>query len=606
MSTAPPRSPWKHRAVAVLLILGLTGLLLFAVNRPQIGRASQAPTVSLGATVISEGDDYATRVLGMPWDMRSGPYPGFPTVFDNIDRPSYSTTGGLWNMTATNSDPNIWMLWPSIVDTQQVLRLGDGFPIDASRYRLFSMRLCSSTADYANLYWYHAPLTPPGNADGVSDFIQTSSGCRVYTADLANIDTFSGSWTGQVMGLRIDPVTTVSGANFQLDWVRVTSADTSNVLPIHWNGVSPGSALYFYLTPTSCGAEGTLIGTQTAGSSSGTFSWGSALIPDPTAPKSWQVLPLPESFEPGNYRVYLRENGAGPAICASGTLEIHEAPRLTFQKPSMFSGSDYASENLGDPWGMAQNKDVYSTYDLANVQFDQGLLTGITTGLGDPRVRLTVGPPIDTNRYRYATFRMWIDAEYNFSDGWVQRFIWWYQGPGIDSVTTEDMIVYEGWHTYSFDLKTAVYEPGGSWSGNPTAFRLDPHEIPALTGLEVDFVLLTSDERIPAGAVFPIIYETTPGSGVTVTFYYDTDRNPGNGRTPITIAASAAPAAAGASGKLYLPIIRKGSGEVELITGQAAPWDTAGVPKGTYYISADVSDGVMTTTWYSEVPVIID
>jgi hypothetical protein len=35
-------------------------------------------------------------------------------------------------------------------------------------------------------------------------------------------------------------------------------------------------------------------------------------------------------------------------------------------------------------------------------------------------------------------------------------------------------------------------------------------------------------------------------------------------------------------------------------------WDTEAVPHGTYFVSADVSDAITTTTWYSEVPVAIE
>jgi hypothetical protein len=277
----------------------------------------------------------------------------------------------------------------------------------------------------------------------------------------------------------------------------------------------------------------------------------------------------------------------------------------------MYSGPDYALDIVNDPWGMSNMQDIASSYNFSTLYNDNGLMYG-TTGGGDSRLYLRVTNPIDTNKYKYATFRYTIDALRNFGDGWVQRFLWWYTQPHIDPVTTEDMIIYEGWHTYSFDLSQAIYEPGGSWSGNLPVFRMDPHEISFPVDMRLDFLTLTGDERISSGTLFPIVYETNPEEAVTVSFYYDTDRNATNGRTPIVQTMS--PTAPADSNFVYLPtiptrppIVSGGPpGEINLLTGETRLWNTAGVPPGTYYISADVYDGVMITTWYSEVPVIIE
>ena len=46
--------------------------------------------------------------------------------------------------------------------------------------------------------------------------------------------------------------------------------------------------------------------------------------------------------------------------------------------------------------------------------------------------------------------------------------------------------------------------------------------------------------------------------------------------------------------------------ELGLISGMSFVWDTAGVPPGSYFISADVSDNLVTTNWHTEIPVQID
>ena len=100
-------------------------------------------------------------------------------------------------------------------------------------------------------------------------------------------EAFGGAtgWNGFLKGLRLDPVSTGSGISLQLDWVRLTMADTSKIVPINWANVASGTNLFFYLSKSStCSTSGaTLIGTAPRTGSSGTFNWGSALQPSPTA-----------------------------------------------------------------------------------------------------------------------------------------------------------------------------------------------------------------------------------------------------------------------------------------------------------------------------------
>jgi len=590
--------------------LASLGLVIGAlVLSPAPGTAALAPagSISLGTTIIGEGDDFATRVIGLLWDMSAGPYPDFPTVFDNVDRASFLAAGGLWSFTTTNNDPNVWLLWPNIENTQHVLRMGDRFPIDAAKYKLLSFRLCSNLSDSLNVYWYNAPLAYPPNLSGVSHYIPMSPGCKVYAVDLTQIGTFppSLSWSGSLAGLRLDSGATNSSLSLQLDWARLTTVDTSNVVPINWSSVTSGSTLYFYLNSTCSAAGATLVGTTARnGNSSGTFHWGSVLQPNPTAATP---LPIPESFQPGPYTVFLLVDNVGDPICAGASLQVHKAPVLSFQRPSFFSGPDYATEVIGDPWGMSNSQDIGTASGIASSNFTDGTYNATTDASGDPQLYLNFASPIDTSKYKYVTFRWYMEGLQDIGLGWVHRIFWWYAGPGIDSVTTEDMVIYEGWHTYSLDLSQALIDPStpsGSWTGQPRVFRMDPHEMPLAASFHVDFVTLTGDERVTAGTPFRVIYQTTPAAGVNVTLYYDSDTNPANGRTLMVQYNPPAPAPSLHS--LFLPLgMRSFNAEINLLTGTGWAWDTIGVPAGTYYVLADVNDGVMTTTWYSETPVIV-
>ncbi len=260
------------------------------------------------------------------------------------------------------------------------------------------------------------------------------------------------------------------------------------------------------------------------------FNWGQILQGNPTLDTPY---PIPESFEPGNYYVYAKENNSGSAICASEQLEIHKAPILSFQKPSFFSGPDYAENEANNPWGMASDEDIIFTRGINPKDFTDGIFNGGVIE-SDSQLHMNVPISINTNKYKYASFRFRVDGNNNPGTGRMQRFVWWYQGPTIDPVTTAELMLYEGWHTYTLVLPEALIERTGNWSGNPTALRFDPTELSLPAEIHLDFLTLTGDEIISSGDLFEIYFEAISQPGYQVTFYYDPDNNPGNGRTRIS------------------------------------------------------------------------
>jgi hypothetical protein len=296
----------------------------------------------------------------------------------------------------------------------------------------------------------------------------------------------------------------------------------------------------------------------------------------------------------------------GGTACASSKLDIHPAPILDFQKPTFYSGPDYASTVVSDPWGMSNSHDIDEVGGVTNLSFDGGILTAKSTST-DSRLFLNINNSINSNQFRYATFRMRVNGKNSAANGWVQRYIWWYQGPAFDSVTTQDMQIYEGWHTYTIDLETAGTESysGNCWAGFPTTFRFDPHEA-ANTEFYLDFVVLTGIDTVLRGNTHTIYYTLPNAPGADVTFYYDMDKNPANGRTPLAeTSAPQGPLDPLAIFNLFLPMLFQ-PGEIDFFADSLSLlWNTASVSVNTYYISADVFDGVMTTTWYSEAPVIV-
>ncbi len=219
---------------------------------------------------------------------------------------------------------------------------------------------------------------------------------------------------------------------------------------------------------------------------------------------------------------------------------------------------------------------------------------------------------IDTNKYHYITYRYKIDGYQDIGGGWATRFIWWYTQPAVDQVTLDDVLAYEGWKVYSFDLKDAVIDPttpNGEWSGQPNVFRFDLHEIPDLANSHLDFMKLTGDEVVRQGEVFPIYFEKSR-EGVTASVYYDTNRNRADGRNLAERFDGVEQITNDAPFSIFLPAlitqpVGPGFYEIDLLDGEKFDWNTSGVNHGVYYISIDLNDGVNTTTWYSDVPVYI-
>jgi hypothetical protein len=90
---------------------------------------------------------------------------------------------------------------------------------------------------------------------------------------------------------------------------------------------------------------------------------------------------------------------------------------------------------------------------------------------------------------------------------------------------------------------------------------------------------------------------------------FDTDTNPNNGRKRVIHTNPTG------QFRVFFPALYTPNNpnspppqnnEINLMTGESAIWNTYGVPPGSYYLSAEVSDGVNTTTWYSDTPVIIE
>ncbi len=592
-------------------LIAAFGLLLLQAGSLLLQDKMQLPTsITIvqpdgAGDVIGEGNDFATRVLRAPWDMSSPPYPDFPTVLGNIHRSSFLVQDGRWKMNTMNSDPRI-NIHPTGLG-EPALNVGSRFPINASQYFLLSFKMCSAQGGQGQVFWFYDQTF---SKFAGSNFFSVYAGCHIYVVDLRYIGTNTlvggaTGWNGYPVGLSIDPIASGSDIHLELDWIRLTTADTERSLPIVWQNLSPiGAGIEFYVDTDNSGYDGTKIGEITNAQASGTFYWGEKLL---STGNTGLYYPLPESLEPGQYYIYAKVNGLQGGY-SSGPLIIDRVPILTFSRPSVISGRDHATTVVGDPWDMNNPQDIPHTYGISGSSFSGGIYQAVTDDSGDPQILLHVTSPIETSRYKYLTYRMRVEGTQDIGVGWVSRVFWWNMGPPIDHVTTKDIVVYEGWQTYSIDLSRIGLEPspGPGWSGEQQVLRLDPLEVPAPMNFHLDYVMLTGDEQARQGAPFPVMYQLDKSTGVTVTLCYDTNRDPKDGKTPLQVYVPAPPHSS--PHQIYLPLMFKGHNPTNGLPqpqGTIILWDTTSVRAGTYYVCADVEDGVNAATWYSDTPVVI-
>ncbi|MEX1019989.1 MAG: hypothetical protein WDZ49_10040 [Litorilinea sp.] len=301
---------------------------------------------------------------------------------------------------------------------------------------------------------------------------------------------------------------------------------------------------------------------------------------------------------------------------AQNPVEINAAPVIEILAPSMASGDDYATTVLGKPWNFRDSSSVVRTDELVNISYgpqgmqatvQEGLHSGCLADCGDPQVWLRVGADpsqyIDAERFKYVTVRYWQEGWQDVLGGWAFRLLWTPTMFPNDTSTLDDVITLdgwpsygaqEGWHTYQFNLQEMQLEPEGAilgqsnpgWNnarGRIAQFRFDPTEVAYASTFHLDQILLTSD---------PVARGRT-----TIRWNVKNADHPTTVRLYYTQAASGSEAQAAGSNDTLIATVQPGK--------ESHVWDTAGVAQGTYYIKFVADDGYNTSTWYSEVPIIV-
>lgn len=573
-----------------------------------------AQTVTLnGAAAVRSAEDFATKTFQDPWDMNEvTDVGGFAT---SADQPAsglsnVSFAGGLFTATNANGQPNFFLLESGNPFAARIGKIGTNYPIDASTYRLLAFRMTAPSPNTGQVIWYAGNMYQ--TSPNVLGYITASAGNGTYFVNLSTLPVRSGSaWSGTVGTLRFDLFGGSIGETLAFDWFRLVNIDASLCRQVTW---TRGGQVDLYLDTdgTTNGNESLLVanvsngsGTASAGCSAGatghTFYAG--------------------ALAPGSYQMLVRATGTNNAFDRSAaSYMVNAIPTVSITAPSEEgSSSEFAPAILGNAWDMDSTADVdyYANVSgqtittigaeseagpsLGSVRVLQATSLPASAGsVGDPWLGLlwmgTRGRinRIDPDKYRIFTVEFGVpNKARDIAQGSIARIVWRVAGEPL--MTVSDDIIFNSRAGANVMNKIVVdmadraalpIEPGSSTAGwvpgtsaNPglDVFRFDPHEYSPATAFFVRRAKLAALERLAPSATYQVTFvKSEPGA--TASVYYDSDRNPGNGRTLIGTTS-----------------------------GSAVTWTTPNPAGATsYYIYVELSDGQNTNGAYAKWPVVVD
>ena len=581
----------------------ITFLLTACVLAAALPAAGQSLTI--GGTASTSGPsskDYATEVLGDPWDFEEITDYVWNYSLDNGGRgPAFeampTNPNGAFHGVLHGGSPKMCMLMEGIPGAfNQVGKFGTNTPIDASRFKRLSFRMRRSAGqpdqnEFIGVQW--SPVVG-GSGGGqkrlyIANVInnqrlnrgvigsQQDGNYHIYMMDLDLAGgLYEGSWSGAIGGLYLNPVdsTNLIGSSIDLDWVRLSERGTT-VKAIAWSGF-PGAVT---LTATNAATGDVIqIFTDTGGAtfgSSGTYNWDYGFLPG----GAWTI------------------KAQSGATSKTVTMTIDAAPVINVTEPDMAGGEDFATTALADPWDLTNPQDLRygSLHQISNATYTENGLEAISAPVGspDPFVQLSGKVPsftIDANRYHRLSFTILYDHPELTSDiltdtwGGVARVIW-NTGSG-DFRVSQDIVPMNGIpNTFVMDLAamndigTQIEDQGGhpgpAWAGAMSNFWIRINEALMARWFRLSNIRIAADDEPNGNGFFVVRWRVTDASGSRengnsggadskVDLFYDTDTNPNNGMTQFASNLSA--------------------------TDQQRVWDVGGLPAGRYYVYARITD----------------
>jgi hypothetical protein len=571
---APARrfSP-SSTAVSGVLLLLLSGTALSAqtltITRPDAPPGVGGPL----ATVLPAGRDFATEVLGDPWDfeqesdwIRAFSLDGLdPTTSAWMDAPVLA--GGAFKGRSRTTLPVLSLQFEGVGSTLNLAaRTGVRFPIDASKYTRLSFRLRRSVVpadageDLLAAHWYKK-ATRAADQHSFGQHLFTSHGWnphakafdnqmppatqttagewQVYKVDLGRpataLDT-GESWADAVLGfeLRLGRGAELNGADVEIDWVRLTEpgmkarislsgfAGPVTLTARHESAQAGGDEIQIY--PDEVTDPGALNATA--------FGPGDHL---------WDYGYLP----PGNWTITATDG----ASTRTQTVYVAPTPVLTLLDPDVAGGADYATTVFGDPWDLANAEDVTrfgQLYDIGSPRFGGAGLTATALAVGGDAVNAgaayvslldSVLHPgasrIQAGRYHRLTFALEyltgrdLPLQTAMSPTWGSMFrVAWqddaHAASGVYSETLPVWLLDAGPQTFSMDLsalRATGTDPGltaatpAPWSGSISSLRIP---VTYASGADRPFrlsaVRLAADDEPTQAGFFNVRWSVSPAT----------------------------------------------------------------------------------------------
>jgi|GEM_PF-2067076 len=505
-----------------------TALLSVTLATSAYGQAPVAGELLVTPVRVKAPDDFSSTYRGYWWDFTSETHFSVEGTLRGWAQSGLS--GGWWIGTSipSKSDPNhsdgYVLLNNLYIDGPQPTN----WEPSEQRYRPFdpayhhlTLRMCSNSSSKMFVRW-HRNLSFADRDYGGTSFQNVEAGCKFYSFDLNNdrnpgVGTFAWS-QGGFYSIAVLPVNE-PGIEVMIDYATLSPQPAGVAVTVSWTQADEPVELSVSNTP-----DGTHATSVADGLTGGSYQWRTP------------------NLAPGDYFL-IGETASGRHLTVP-VLTVDAPPRGVLLAPSYTSGPDYATTVVKNRWDMSNSTDISLALGSTGKSFSGGVFQATSLAknpTGDPVVFLRVTTPINTKRYRYLTYRMWVSGDGVLQGtGGVAR-VFWYNNrsllPGTFSFT-QDVRVYKGWRTVSIDLAKAYLERNssiGAWGSFPvTNLRIDPHESPAPRSFKIDWVKLTGDVIVRTSYRIRYTAEDPDGGTPAVQLYYSTSRDPGTGAVLIT------------------------------------------------------------------------
>ena len=552
--------PGHRRLALTALVLSLVGTVL--VPSP----AQAAASVTMSSYTVASGPDFASDRYADAWDFTN-----------SADLPMSAGRAGVGvsNVSLQNGSyvadvaPGGWLnLVQTISGSLPWGRDGQAMPMDTSTYTRFSMRIWSARADYAMVVWNNCPEMAL-SCYGAQRVI-THAGWGVYDVAMKKLPTETAAeWTGQMVGLRLDPAES-KGGRVQLDWVRLYQPGSGRQITL-----SGSSGADIMLDPDRDPTNGN---ESTLARDNATVRTGS----DGRATIDTSLL------SPGTWQIGMRTSGGFGY--AARPLVVSEPPMPVVLDPDASGGLDVNDVLGGSRWDMNEASDISSQPNAAG-SVANGIFHGRNAGpvVNDPNVRFTLPGLVDGTRFHRLTVKAAYDGPFSLADapggGMVARWIWGAQGSsGLTS--SEDLVVAPGDNTITVDLSDDRFRVVDAYSSTQTGWAgqrinfvsFDPNEDPSTDRTwRIDDVKLAEDDK---------------GSGSFAVRF--TDANHAAGTVAEVIVRQGSPTG---------PATTVGR-DIAVTPGvNTFNWSMGSMPSGTYWVGVTMKRGGATATAMSTGPV---